>query len=259
MKSVVLGLILTVFSTIFYTNISHAKYVGICSDEKIVDSKTATHSRVIRGQKIHVLCPSRIPTPKINNSPIWFQAPVQKVFIGGGLQFVVSALDPDHEKLNYSVLNLPNGALFDSESRTFTWIPEADQAGVHTINFRVSDKLFFADMKVEIDVYPRSFSIYPIQGMLNFFSIRPPSTINAEELYITTLQVNGGTDLFYRVVNGPEGLVIDRGFGVVYWIPNKDQGRQEPYLVTVGVNNGKVEVLKSFYIQVKDAWRSPYS
>ncbi len=225
--------------------------MGVCSGEKLSSFQGATtHTRIVKGQKVTIFCPSKTLADPINSVPIWFQLPIQNVFIGGGLQFAVSALDPDHEQLTYSVLNLPDGALFDSESRTFTWIPETDQAGVHLINFRVSDKLLSADMKVEIDVYPRSFSIYPIVSMLNFFSIKPPSAVNAGELYITTLQVNGGTDLFYRIVNGPKGLVIDRGFGVVYWTPNKDQARQEPYLVTVGVNNGKVEVTKSFYIQV---------
>ncbi len=255
---VVLSVILMILAPVFYVGKAHAEYVGICSGERIITQGdngkipfgASIHSRVIRGRDITVLCPSRLPATRINNVPVWFQLSTQSVFNGGALQFVVSATDIERDNLTYSVLNLPDGALFDGDSRTFTWIPNNNQYGVYKIIFRVADKFNFSDMAVEIDVYPYAFSAYKIPTRLNFFNINPPLKVNEKELYITTLQVSGGNDLYYRVINGPRGLKIDNKFGVVYWVPDINQGRQEPYLVSIGVTNGKVEVSKSFYITV---------
>ncbi len=257
-NAVILSIILIVLASAFYAGEARAEYAGICSGEKIIDSQSnikipfgaSVHRRVIRGRDITVLCPPRISAIKINNAPVWFQLPTQSAFAGGGLQFVVSAADMEHDNLTYRALNLPNGALFDGSSRTFTWIPTNEQFGVYKIIFRASDGFNFSDMTVEIDIYPYAFSVYPIPTKLNFFNINPPLMVNEKELYITTLQVNGGNNLYYRIINGPRGLKIDNNFGVVYWVPDINQGRQEPYLVSIGVTNGKIEVSKSFYITV---------
>ena len=225
----------------FITNIKESGFVRFNSGD------------AVKGHNILVVCPSiKIATP-INNPPIWFQTSAQNVFTGGGgLEFVVAATDVDGDKISYSVLNLPDGALFNKESRAFTWIPREEQCGVYEVVFRASDGSNFTDMSVKINVYPYSFKDFPILTKLNFFDISNPLTVNEEELYITTLLVNGSPDLYYRVIEGPMGLVIDSKYGVVYWIPHKGQERRESYKVTIGVSNGKVEVVKSFYIKVKN-------
>ncbi len=55
------------------------------------------------------------------------------------LTFTVSATDPDDDPLVYSAAGLPGGASFDSGSRTFSWTPRYDQAGVYSVHFEVSD------------------------------------------------------------------------------------------------------------------------
>jgi len=50
--------------------------------------------------------------------------------------------DPDKEdlgKLTYSTENLPEGAVFDSLKRKFTWTPNYDQSGTYVIDFIVKD------------------------------------------------------------------------------------------------------------------------
>ncbi len=50
--------------------------------------------------------------------------------------------DPDIEdkgRLTYSCDDLPEGAVFDSTTSTFTWTPNYDQSGVYTIPFSVHD------------------------------------------------------------------------------------------------------------------------
>ena len=57
------------------------------------------------------------------------------------LQFTVSATDPDPgQALVYSASNLPPGAAFDPATRTFSWTPGYDQAGVYSdVLFTVTD------------------------------------------------------------------------------------------------------------------------
>ena len=55
------------------------------------------------------------------------------------LEFNISATDPDGDQLVYSVSNLPEGANFDPDTRTFSWTPRYDQAGVYSVRFEVSD------------------------------------------------------------------------------------------------------------------------
>jgi hypothetical protein len=59
--------------------------------------------------------------------------------VGKLLTFTISATDADGGPLDYSVSNLPEGSSFDSDTRTFSWTPRYDQAGVYTVHFEVSD------------------------------------------------------------------------------------------------------------------------
>ena len=53
------------------------------------------------------------------------------------LTISVSATDPDGQALTYSVSGLPNGAVFASQ--TFTWTPAYDQAGTFAVTFTADD------------------------------------------------------------------------------------------------------------------------
>jgi hypothetical protein len=56
------------------------------------------------------------------------------------LQFTISATDPDGDALEYSAAGLPLGASFDSQTQSFSWTPNYDQAGTYNnIAFSVSD------------------------------------------------------------------------------------------------------------------------
>jgi hypothetical protein len=55
------------------------------------------------------------------------------------LQFTISAIDPNGDTLIYSASNLPKGASFDPQTRTFSWTPRKNQSGTYSnIRFEVS-------------------------------------------------------------------------------------------------------------------------
>ena len=67
--------------------------------------------------------------------------------------FTISATDADNDPLIYSAHNLPPGATFDPETRTFSWTPTHDQAGTYTnIRFEVSDGILTDSEEITITV-----------------------------------------------------------------------------------------------------------
>ena len=85
-------------------------------------------------------------TANFSLNPVPKQAPVlnpignKTVDEGDLLQFTLSASDPDGDALAYSATNLPEAASFDPSTRTFTWTPDYNQAGIyHNVHFQVSD------------------------------------------------------------------------------------------------------------------------
>jgi hypothetical protein len=80
-------------------------------------------------------------TPKTNGPPVLGPVGDKSVDEGARLGFTISATDPDDDALTYSVSNLPEGASFDTQTRTFSWIPSSGQAGTYPdIHFEVSDR-----------------------------------------------------------------------------------------------------------------------
>ena len=72
--------------------------------------------------------------------------------VGQLLTFSIAATDPDGGWLDYSVSNLPEGSVFDSETLTFSWMPRYDQAGVYSVHFEVTDGEFTDSEDITITV-----------------------------------------------------------------------------------------------------------
>jgi hypothetical protein len=54
------------------------------------------------------------------------------------ITFTISATGSDVEALSYSASNLPSGATFNTQTKTFSWKPLYNQAGIYSVNFTVS-------------------------------------------------------------------------------------------------------------------------
>ncbi len=81
-----------------------------------------------------------ITVENTNRAPVLNSIGDQTVTKTTTLQFVVSATDPDGGPLTYSAINLPTGAKFNSNTRTFTWKPKNNQVGIYPgVEFIVTD------------------------------------------------------------------------------------------------------------------------
>lgn len=186
--------------------------------------------------------------------PQWLQTPPQSVVQGQTLQFAVVASDPDFNSLSYSAFSLPSGAAFNSFTRIFTWTPSSNQLGTYTVVFRVSDGVFTSDMNVPITVLGSGSSgtVYQPGQAPAIVNFNPPGVAREGQLYTYTVQATGSSPITYRVINGPQGLIINPSVGVILWVPNFTQGRGELYAVTIGAANSYGEATRSFSITVQD-------
>lgn len=68
------------------------------------------------------------------------------------LEFTLNATDVEEDSLSYSFVGLPDGANFDSLTRTFSWTPNFTQAGTYDVKFIVNDGKLNATEDVAIRV-----------------------------------------------------------------------------------------------------------
>ena len=78
-------------------------------------------------------------TGVVNNFPLFSGLTDQTVVEGNTLQFQVTANDADSDPITYEVQNLPLGASFDANSRTFGWTPGIGFYGEYQVTFVARD------------------------------------------------------------------------------------------------------------------------
>ena len=103
-----------------YTQAGSYQVRFIASDGNSQDSETIT-----------------ITVNNVNRAPVLGPIGNQSVDENALLSFSVNATDPDGQTLTYSISGLPAGAVFASQ--TFTWTPSYDQAGTHSVTFTADD------------------------------------------------------------------------------------------------------------------------
>lgn len=213
-----------------------------------------------------------------NSPPVWITPSSSRtVFAGQLLEFTVFAYDSNNDGISYSVFSLPSGASFNPVTRTFSWRPGSGQTGNYTITFRAFDGFNSTDLNILIVVnstnYQTQSSFPPVTtttqpptffpnpqpptnpiGQPVFVNFNPPITAREGQLYTYTVQAVSPNNfpVTYRLVSGPEGMIVNASLGIVIWVPNFSQGRAEPYNVLVGAVNGQYEATRSFTITVED-------
>ena len=75
----------------------------------------------------------------VNRPPVLAAIGDKVVDEGATSTFTISATDADANELSYSATGLPAGASFDTETRTFSWVPAFDQSGTYEVTFTVTD------------------------------------------------------------------------------------------------------------------------
>ncbi|MFH1858443.1 MAG: putative Ig domain-containing protein, partial [Candidatus Omnitrophota bacterium] len=110
------------------------------------ESVASTGWLLISGGASEFWSPPALPRPEF--SALGEQAGAE----GSPLSFSVSATDPGGGALTYTAENLPEGAVFNGATKTFSWTPDYDQAGTYQVYFVASNGTLEAILPVTIIV-----------------------------------------------------------------------------------------------------------
>ena len=89
----------------------------------------------------------------MNSAPILTSIGSKSVNEDSLLEFTISASDIDEDVLIYSAENLPDGAIFNPSTKTFSWTPNYEQSGIYpNIKFSVSDGILTTAENITITV-----------------------------------------------------------------------------------------------------------
>ncbi|HVM98466.1 MAG TPA: hypothetical protein VMT89_18875 [Candidatus Acidoferrales bacterium] len=84
--------------------------------------------------------PSATPTPLATNAaPVLTPLPIYRSYPGYPIDLALPIADPDGDPLQCAASDLPRGAQFDSQARTFRWTPAEDQLGPFYVPFLCAD------------------------------------------------------------------------------------------------------------------------
>ncbi|TWT56318.1 tRNA nuclease WapA precursor [Allorhodopirellula solitaria] len=124
------------------------------------------------------------------------------------------AIDPDDDPLTYEIVDGPGGMFVNSQTGEVFWAASPDQVGQHDVTVSADDgRGGVATQSFKIDVQPARDNSPPL------IATDPPTQIGAGDSLthaVTALDDDNDT-LRYRLIDGPEGAVIDPVSGELTW------------------------------------------
>jgi hypothetical protein len=165
--------------------------------------------------------------------------------------------DPDKEdqgKLTYSTENLPEGAVFDSLKRKFTWTPNYDQSGTYVVDFIVKDPpgAIARDASTITVIHVDRKPVITAIGN---------KTIDENQLLEFNVE---GTDpdkedqniITFSAHNLPKGAVFNAARRQFSWTPTYDQAGEYKNLLFI-ITAGKLSDSTTMNITVNNVSRPP--
>ncbi|HMW35735.1 MAG TPA: putative Ig domain-containing protein, partial [bacterium] len=133
--------------------------------------------------------------------------------------------DPDIEdttNLKVELTNPPTGAIFDSKTLTFKWIPAYDQSGVYTLSFVVTDGGGATDTK-QTTLTVKNINRPPMFDALAASFTTDENKPVSFTIVASDLDKEDAGKLEWGGFNIPPGATFDRSSGVLTWTPSYDQ------------------------------------
>jgi len=183
----------------------------------------------------------------VNNPPILGTIGNKTVNEGEDLSFVISATDPDPQRLIYSAGVLPPGATFDPDSRTFCWRPDFQQSGTYSVTFTVTDTGDLSDSET-ITITVNNVNRAPTLNPVGNKTVEEKKTLNFS---IAGVDPDGDV-LTYSASGLPSGAIFSATTRTFSWTPF--QGQAKSYSVTFKVTDpGGFSALETIIITVTPA------
>jgi YD repeat-containing protein len=193
-----------------------------------------------------------------NRSPILSPLPSQINGREGQLiELPIGATDPDSDRLLFWINNLPPGAVFDPETRLFTWTPDATAAGTYeNVQFVVSDGKQQVSQSVTFAIAPTNQAPTLINPG-NAYGGQSQRSIRQGETFILRLAATDpdGQTLTYFSNILPAGATINPVTGVFEWTPGYNQ--TGIFRIPFSVSDGQLTSTQTVNIEILDVNAAP--
>lgn len=180
-----------------------------------------------------------------NTAPDITSTPRLQTPIGNPYVYAVAATDVDGDPLSYQLTTAPSGMTINAETGLIEWTPTAAQFGEQPVEVTVSDG--------QGGSATQSFTLLASNQASNqapVITSTPNTVTNLDRLYqygLTATDADGDA-LIWRLVDAPDGMVIDAQTGRLSWQPTAQQlGNHE---VSIEVFDGSLLTGQSFTLTV---------
>ncbi|MGD8833425.1 MAG: putative Ig domain-containing protein [Desulfobacteraceae bacterium] len=170
----------------------------------------------------------------VNRPPVLAAIGAREVDEGDSLAFTISATDPDSDNLAYTAGNLPVGATFNANTRTFSWTTDSGNAGNYRVTFAVSDdgSPTLTDSET-VSITVGAVNHPPVMGTIGN---RLLSEGDLLEFTVTALDPDNDS-LFFDAGDLPAGAVFDPVTHAFSWAPEyEDEGNH--YIIFTVTDSG---------------------
>ncbi|MBE9011234.1 putative Ig domain-containing protein, partial [Pseudanabaenaceae cyanobacterium LEGE 13415] len=155
----------------------------------------------------------------LNQAPIVRSQPRTVTRLGSSYTYAIDAIDPDGDSLTYRLDAASVSKGMKIEDGILTWIPAANQSGLHRVQISVSDGRSTTTQSYDLNVVSQATNRSPV------ITSAPNGVTNLEQVYTYSLD---GSDpdfdaLVWSLDQYPEGMVIDPITGALRWQPNSKQ------------------------------------
>jgi len=213
-----------------------------------VTSVVQSDGYVFAGEKmgVHIFSTSLQPT---NHAPVLATIGAKSVPVNTRLTFNITAIDSDGDSLTYAATAIPGNATFNTNTRTFSWVPQSTQAGSHTVKFTASDGKLTDYENVTITVTGANQP--PVMAAIPTTTVKPGSPMS----FIVSATDADGDKLTYSASGIPANATFNPGTRTFSWVPRTDQVGK--YSVKFTASDGSLSDSKNATINVTGANQAP--
>ncbi|MBI5416389.1 cadherin-like domain-containing protein [Candidatus Poribacteria bacterium] len=181
--------------------------------------------------------------PKPNEPPI---ANNQSILTNEdtNLAITLTGLDPDGDKLTYSIITDPSNGVITGIAPNLIYVPSANYNGSDSFSYKVNDGNFDSDTAtISITVNPVNDA--PVFDFISNIEVKEGKMVNGSP-YATDVD---GDSLVYTVSNLPSGATFEGG--LFNWTPDYTQSGKYNVTFNVSDNNGGTDTTQML-IRVTD-------
>jgi len=192
---------------------------------------------------------TKITVNNVDRAPVISDIPSKSIYESEEVRFTVEALDPDGDDIIYSVAGVPEGAIFDSETKEFNWKTGYDSTGRYTVTFKAVSK----DMSDSIDVLILIGNVDRAPVITS--DIEYTVSENSELTFVVTGTDSDGDNIIFSLDNIPIGAEFNSEINVFKWKPDYDSSGE--YKLSTIAKSNDLSDSSEIKITVKNTDRAP--